>query len=100
MTISLSQTALHDLSVQQLATALADKQVSAEEVAQHFLSRALAHGALGAFVEINPDVTIAQAAAADARLAAGTAGALEGVPIAHKDIFATKDFVTTAGSRW
>ena len=99
MTTSLSQTALHDLSVQQLASALADKQVSAVEVAQHFLTRAQAHGALGAFVEINPNVTIAQATAADARLAAGTAGALEGVPVAHKDIFATKDFVTTAGSR-
>jgi aspartyl-tRNA(Asn)/glutamyl-tRNA(Gln) amidotransferase subunit A len=99
MKTSLSQTELHDLSVQQLRSALADKQVSAVEVAQHFLTRAQAHGALGAFVEINPGVTIAQAAAADARLTAGTAGALEGVPIAHKDIFATKDFVTTAGSR-
>ena len=48
MTTSLSQTALHDLSVQQLASALADKQVSAVEVAQHFLTRAQAHGALGA----------------------------------------------------
>ncbi len=99
MTTSLSRTALHDLSVQQLASALADKQVSAVEVAQHFLTRAQAHGALGAFVAINPEVTLAQAAAADARLAAGMAGALEGVPVAHKDIFATKDFVTTAGSR-
>jgi aspartyl-tRNA(Asn)/glutamyl-tRNA(Gln) amidotransferase subunit A len=42
---------------------------------------------------------LAQAAASDARLATGAAGSLEGVPIAHKDIFATKDFVTTAGSR-
>jgi aspartyl-tRNA(Asn)/glutamyl-tRNA(Gln) amidotransferase subunit A len=99
MTTSLSQNALHDLSVQQLASALADKQVSAVEVAQHFLTRAQTHGALGAFVDVKPEVTLAQAAAADARLAAGHAGTLEGVPIAHKDIFATQDFVTTAGSR-
>ncbi len=99
MTTTLSQTALHDLSVQQLASALAGKQVSAVEAAQHFLARSAAHSALGAYVDVNPAVTLAQAAAADARIAAGTAGALEGVPIAHKDIFVTRDFVTTAGSR-
>ena len=96
---TLSQTALHDLSVQQLASALASKQVSAVETAQHFLARSQAHGELGAYVEFNPEATLAQAAAADARLAQGTAGALEGVPVAHKDIFVTKDFTTTAGSR-
>jgi hypothetical protein len=45
------------------------------------------------------DATLAQARAADARLAAGTAGALEGVPLAHKDIFVTRDFPSTAGSK-
>jgi aspartyl-tRNA(Asn)/glutamyl-tRNA(Gln) amidotransferase subunit A len=99
MTHHLSQTALHDLSVRQLGQALADKSVSAVEVAQHFLNRAQVHGSLGAFVAVNPEVTLAQAAASDARIAAGTAGALEGVPIAHKDIFVTRDFATTAGSR-
>ena len=99
MTTSLSQTALHDLGVQQLSQALAGKQVSAVEAAQHFLDRSAAHSNLGAYVDVNRDVTLAQAAASDARLAAGTAGALEGVPVAHKDIFVTRDFVTTAGSR-
>ncbi len=94
-----STTALHDLGVHQLKTALATKQVSAVEVAQHFLDRANAHADLGAFVAINPDVTLAQARGADARIANGTAGALEGVPLAHKDIFVTQDFPTTAGSR-
>ncbi|WP_395669752.1 Asp-tRNA(Asn)/Glu-tRNA(Gln) amidotransferase subunit GatA [Rhodoferax sp.] len=96
---SLSQGALHDLGVKALAQALRNKQVSAVEVAQHFLDRAAAHTNLGAFVDVRTEVTLAQAAAADARIAQGSAGALEGVPIAHKDIFATKDFVTTAGSR-
>jgi aspartyl-tRNA(Asn)/glutamyl-tRNA(Gln) amidotransferase subunit A len=96
---SLSHSALHDLSVQQLAQALATKQVSAVEAAQHFLQHAATHQALGAFVDVNPEVTLAQAAASDMRIAEGTAGALEGVPIAHKDIFTTKDFTTTAGSR-
>jgi len=99
MSSTLSQTALHDLGVVQLQQALARKQVSAVEVAQHFLNRAQAHTALGAYVDIQPEVTLAQAAASDARIASGQAGALEGVPIAHKDIFATQGFVTTAGSR-
>jgi len=90
---------LHDLSVHQLATALATRQVSATEVAQHFLNRMQAQQALGAFVDVRPDATLAQAAAADARLAQGDNAPLLGVPIAHKDIFVTRDFATTAGSR-
>ncbi len=100
-------TALHDLSVAQLAAKLHAKDVSATETAQYFLARAKAHASLCTFVAIDEEVTLRQAAAADARLAkdtskgtaGGTAGILEGVPIAHKDIFVTKDFVTTAGSR-
>ncbi|MBX9832791.1 MAG: Asp-tRNA(Asn)/Glu-tRNA(Gln) amidotransferase subunit GatA [Burkholderiaceae bacterium] len=99
MSTSLSQTALHDLSVRELSQALRDKQVSAIEAAEHFLQRGQAHAALGAFVATDTAATLAQARAADARIAAGTAGALEGLPIAHKDIFVTRDFVTTAGSR-
>ncbi|TAH13953.1 MAG: Asp-tRNA(Asn)/Glu-tRNA(Gln) amidotransferase subunit GatA [Curvibacter sp.] len=99
MSTTLSQTALHDLSVQALSKALRHKQLSAVEVATHFLQRAQVHSAIGAFVAIDEEATFAQARAADARIAAGTAGALEGVPIAHKDIFVTRDFATTAGSR-
>ena len=91
--------ALHDLTVSALARQLQQRQVSAVEVAQHFLDRAQAHQALGAYVAIDAPATLAQAHAADARLAAGTAGPLEGVPLAHKDIFATRQFPTTAGSR-
>ncbi len=96
---TLSTQSLHDLGVHALTQALAAKQVSAVEVAQHFLDRSQAHAELGAFVAIQPETTLSQARAADARIANGTAGALEGVPLAHKDIFATRDFVTTAGSR-
>ncbi|TXT36910.1 MAG: aspartyl-tRNA(Asn)/glutamyl-tRNA (Gln) amidotransferase subunit A [Comamonadaceae bacterium] len=92
-------TDLHDLTVAQLAKALAERQVSALETAQHFLARGQTHNALGAFLDTQADVTLAQARAADARLAAGTAGVLDGVPVAHKDIFVTRDFATTAGSK-
>ncbi len=90
---------LHDLGVAQLAASLKTRAVSAVEVARHFLARAEKHQSLGAFVAVDAEVTLRQAAAADERLAKGTAGALEGVPIAHKDIFVTRDFVSTAGSK-
>ncbi len=98
MTI-LSTSAAHDLTVHELQTALANKEVSAVELAEHFLERSRAHANLGAFVDLQPEVTLAQARAADARIAACVARALDGVPLAHKDIFVTRDFATTAGSR-
>ena len=90
--------ALHDQSLTELSTALRTKQVSAVELAQHFLARAKADTS-GSFLAINEEATLAQAQASDARLAAGTGGALEGVPLAHKDVFVTRDFATTAGSK-
>jgi aspartyl-tRNA(Asn)/glutamyl-tRNA(Gln) amidotransferase subunit A len=96
---TLSTSAPHDLTVHELQTALATRQVSAVELAQHFLDRSQAHANLGAYVDFQPEVTLAQARAADARIAADSARALDGVPLAHKDIFVTRDFATTAGSR-
>ena len=90
---------LHDLTAVQLAKSLAQRKVSATEVASHFITRAKAHGNLASFVAMDEEVTQRQAAVSDQRLAAGSAGPLEGVVIAHKDIFVTKDFVSTAGSR-
>ncbi|RYX94540.1 MAG: Asp-tRNA(Asn)/Glu-tRNA(Gln) amidotransferase subunit GatA [Comamonadaceae bacterium] len=91
--------ALHDMTVAQLSASLRAKEVSAVEAAQHFLKRMAAHESLGAFLATDDALTLAQARAADARIAAGESGALLGVPVAHKDIFVTKDFPTTAGSK-
>jgi aspartyl-tRNA(Asn)/glutamyl-tRNA(Gln) amidotransferase subunit A len=90
---------LHDLTVAELARLLAHRQVSAVETAQHFLARTQAHADLGAFLSIDEALTLAQARACDIRLAAGTAGTLEGVPLGHKDIFVTRGFASTAGSK-
>jgi aspartyl-tRNA(Asn)/glutamyl-tRNA(Gln) amidotransferase subunit A len=98
---------LHDLSLAEMARQLRDRRLGAVETADHFLQRANGHVAgpeapptnCGAFLALDPEVTRAQALAAQARLDAGQAGLLEGVPIAHKDIFVTRDFPTTAGSR-
>jgi aspartyl-tRNA(Asn)/glutamyl-tRNA(Gln) amidotransferase subunit A len=90
---------LHDLGVAELARKLRSREVSAVEAAQHFMARIRVHEALGAFLATDPAITRAQAEAADRRLAAGDAAPLLGVPIAHKDIFVTRDFASTAGWR-
>ena len=89
---------LYDMTVAELAQALKAKQVSAVEVATGFLAR-LGGNPHNAFLDIDSEVTLAQAQASDARLAAGNAGPLEGVPVGHKDVFVTRDFATTAGSK-
>src|SRR3954471_21431948 len=91
--------ALHELTVAQLAAELRGGKVSATETARHFLARGARHQSLGAFLAVDEEVTLSQAKAADARIAAGDTAPLLGVPIAHKDIFVTKDFGSTAGSK-
>ena len=90
---------LHELGVAQLAARLAAGDVSSVEVTRHFLNRIAQHDKLGAFLSTNADVSLAQAQAADARLATGERTPLLGVPLAHKDVFVTRDFPTTAGSK-
>ena len=90
---------MHKHTVRQLADALAKKSVSSVELTQMYLDRMAAHAELNAFIDTQSEVSLAQAHAADARIAKGDAALLTGVPIAHKDIFATRDFRSTAGSR-
>jgi len=89
---------MHQKTLAQLSALLQSKQVSATELARLYLDRISASN-LNAFLHVDPELTLAQAAAADARLAAGNAGVLTGVPIAHKDIFVTRGLRSTAGSR-
>lgn len=89
---------MHTKTIKELSALLQGKQVSATELARHFLARAQASD-LNAYTDINEELTLAQAAAADARLAKGDATPLTGVPIAHKDIFVTRGWRSTAGSR-
>ena len=86
-------------SLAELARALGAREVSAVELARLFLGRIDARRDLNAFLDVRPEVTLAQAAAADARRHRGDATPLTGVPIAHKDIFVTKDYCSTASSR-
>ena len=89
----------HVKSLRQLREALSKKECSAPELAQHFLARMKTHQGLGAFLATDEAVTLAQAQAAQERLDAGDTAPLLGLPIAHKDIFVTQDFPSTAGSK-
>jgi aspartyl-tRNA(Asn)/glutamyl-tRNA(Gln) amidotransferase subunit A len=89
---------MHTKTIQQLSTLLQSRQISATELAQIFLER-IQSSDLNAFLHVEPELTLRQAATADRRLAQNQATALTGIPIAHKDLFVTRDWRTTAGSK-
>ncbi len=86
-------------TILQLSQGLQDRQFSAVEIATLFLDRIEKFSNLNAFLDINRDTSLKQAKAADKRLAERRANPLTGIPIAHKDIFVTTDFKSTAGSK-
>ena len=91
---------LHTLGVAALGRALAAREVSSVECVTELLGRARTHAGLGAFLHLDVEGALAAARAVDERRARGDAiGPLAGVPIAHKDIFATTGQPTTAGSK-
>jgi aspartyl-tRNA(Asn)/glutamyl-tRNA(Gln) amidotransferase subunit A len=85
-------------SLRQLAALLERGEASALELATDCLARISASD-LNAFIDVQPELTLAQARAADERRARGERGALLGVPLAHKDIFVTRGWRSTAGSK-
>ncbi|MBI2733810.1 MAG: Asp-tRNA(Asn)/Glu-tRNA(Gln) amidotransferase subunit GatA [Aquabacterium sp.] len=92
--------ALHDLTLAEQSQQLASGQTTSVALTQHALDRIAAHTELGAFLHVDAAGALAAAAASDARRAAGQAlGPLDGVPIAHKDIFVTQGLPTTAASK-
>ncbi len=95
----MSECALHDLGVAALGRALGSRQVSSVELTAHLLQRVALAADLGAFLHVDEAAALQSARDADARRASGEAGALLGVPVAHKDIFATAQGPTTAGSK-
>ena len=90
---------MHEKSLTELRAALAAKECSAVELAQLYLKRIEAANGLNAFVQVDADLTLEQAKAADALLHTGHAGPLVGLPIAHKDVFVTRGWRSTAGSK-
>jgi aspartyl-tRNA(Asn)/glutamyl-tRNA(Gln) amidotransferase subunit A len=86
-------------TVAETKKALDSKQVSAVELAKHYLQRATSFGTeLNAYITLNPEKTLSEAHAQDNRRSKGDAAPLLGVPIAHKDIYLIDGWRTTCGS--
>ena len=84
----------------ELSQALAAKKVSSVELATHYLDRIeRLNPSINALITLDRAKTLADAQAADTRLAAGNAGPLTGLPIAHKDLFCAEGWRTTCGSK-
>jgi aspartyl-tRNA(Asn)/glutamyl-tRNA(Gln) amidotransferase subunit A len=87
-------------SLQATALSLKSKEISSVELTQLYLDRIARYNPqLNAYLTVNPASSLGQAHAADERLARGEGGPLTGIPIAHKDIFCAKDWLTTCGSK-
>ena len=91
---------MSNATLKELSARLAAKACSSVELAQDFINKInVLNKDLGCYVTVDAERTVAQAQAADARRAAGDAGVLTGVPLAHKDIFCAKGWRTTCGSK-
>jgi aspartyl-tRNA(Asn)/glutamyl-tRNA(Gln) amidotransferase subunit A len=90
---------MFDKTVAALSAALRRKEISSVELTRAFLERINKYKELNAFITVEPERSLAQARAADARIAKGETGALTGIPIAQKDIFCADGWLTTCGSK-
>ncbi len=90
---------LNKLGLAEARDALRAGNVTSAELTEACLAEIEGAGALNAFVHNTPDIARAQAVAADARIAAGDAPAMCGLPIGIKDLFCTKGVPSQAGSR-
>jgi aspartyl-tRNA(Asn)/glutamyl-tRNA(Gln) amidotransferase subunit A len=90
---------LTDMTIAEAGAALATKKISAVELtAAHNAAIAALNPRLNAFITTTPELALTQAQAADARIAAGNAAPLTGIPLAIKDLFCTAGIRTTAAS--
>lgn len=87
-------------SLKELSNQLAEKKISSVELTSLFLQRIKKFNSdYNAFITTNEEISLAKAAVADKMLAAGKGEALTGIPIAQKDIFCAKGWLTTCGSK-
>jgi aspartyl-tRNA(Asn)/glutamyl-tRNA(Gln) amidotransferase subunit A len=91
---------MHDATLKTLSDALAARKLSSVEATELFLGRIKAlNSRYNCFITVDEERSLAQAKEADAARAAGRAGPLTGVPIAQKDIFCAKGWLTTCASK-
>jgi aspartyl-tRNA(Asn)/glutamyl-tRNA(Gln) amidotransferase subunit A len=83
-----------------LSRDLRERRLSSVELTRECLDRIARHdGRLNAFITVDAERSLAQARAADERIARGEAAPLTGIPIAHKDLFCARGWLTTCGSK-
>ncbi len=97
--VSLSTKRFEDCTIAEQQTLLANKHVSAVESAQAYFAQADRHANLNIYITDARESALARARVSDEHIANGTARALEGISIAVKDNYCTKDIRTTAASR-
>ncbi len=91
---------MHENTLAQLSQALHSKTLSSVELTEHYLKRIeQLDPLLNSFITVSPELALAQAKAADARISGGTATPLTGIPLAHKDLFCTTGLRTSCGSK-
>jgi aspartyl-tRNA(Asn)/glutamyl-tRNA(Gln) amidotransferase subunit A len=91
---------MHDSTVKSLSDALATRELSSLEATDLFLGRiSTLNARYNCFISVDEERSRAQAREADRARAAGRATALTGVPLAQKDIFCAKGWLTTCGSK-
>ena len=91
---------LHELSIDAARELLAKKEISSQELTRAFLDRIAAHDdTIGAYISVDEEGAMAQAKAADERIAAGNQAVFTGIPVALKDLLCTKGVRTTCASQ-
>lgn len=89
----------HNTPIALMAKALAAKEISSAELTQYFLGRIEAGKKWNAYLDVNTHLSLEQANKADQLISSGKSGKLTGIPIAHKDVFVTRGWKTTAASK-
>ena len=89
----------HNTPIALMAKALAAKEVSSTELTKYFLDRIESGKQWNAYLDVNTHLSLEQAYAADKLISSGKSGKLTGIPVAHKDVFVTRDWKSTAASK-
>ena len=90
---------LKNINLEECLKLLKEKKISSKELTSFYLKEAEANKNLNAYISLNSDNAIKSANESDKRISTNTARPLEGIPIAIKDLFCTKDISTTAASK-
>ena len=87
-------------TIKAIQQGLAQKKFSSVEITRQYLDRIDSYNStINCFITVTDELALQQAKTADAVIARGEAGALTGVPLAHKDIYCTDGIKTSCASR-